>query len=110
MSSSLKNTKWLIRSENTGSMGHLNFADDSTGSYQPAGGVSSPIVWAEAWNGDNCALWVVFKDIVGRNCVRIWGIEMTMQGGSGMGAFGNASPTSPNDTGYVADNLTVSPA
>ncbi len=106
MSDTLKNSKWIITSENTGSRGTLSFNNDTTGTYKPSGGSADPIVWGEFWNNGNCALWVVFKNQIDRNCIRIWGIEMTMQGGKGMGAFGNA----PNDTGYVGDNLSIAPA
>ena len=110
MSETLKNSKWIIRSENTGSQGTLVLNSDTTGTYTPSGGVEGAIVWGEAWNNGTCALWVIFSDILQRNCIRIWGIQMTVSGGQGVSAYGNASPIDPSNTGYVNDNLQISPA
>tara|TARA_B100000965_G_C19441566_1_gene691105 strand:+ start:293 stop:625 length:333 start_codon:yes stop_codon:yes gene_type:complete len=106
--STLKKTSWLINHANTGSNGILSLAGDTTGTYKPNGAPPQDIVWGEAWNGDTCALWVLFQGSMQRNCIHIWGIEMTLAGGKGMSALGNASPISPTDTGYVNDNLTIS--
>ncbi|QNR25193.1 hypothetical protein [Croceimicrobium hydrocarbonivorans] len=107
--STLKNSSWNINHANTGSNGTLSLSDNTTGTYKANGGAIKNIVWGEAWNGDTCALWVLFQESMQRDCIHIWGIEMTMAGGKGMSAFGNASPMTPTDTGYVNDNLTISP-
>ncbi|WP_421750309.1 hypothetical protein [Croceimicrobium sp.] len=107
--STLKNTSWNINHANTGSNGTLSLSDNTTGTYKPNGGAPKDIVWGEAWNGDTCALWVLFQESMQRDCIHIWGIETTLAGGKGMSALGNASPISPSDTGYVNDNLTITP-
>lgn len=110
MADTLKSTKWIIRSENTGSQGTLVLNADTTGTYTPAGGAEGNVVWGETWNNGTCALWVVFSEAMQRNCIRIWGIEMTISGGQGVSAYGNASPIDPSNTGYVNDSLIITPA
>ncbi len=106
----LRNTTWNITYQGSGSKGVLTLSDTTQGTYKPNGGSEGSIVWGEAWNGDTCALWVIFQDALQRDCIRIWGIQMTMAGGQGVSAYGNASNLNPQDTGYVNDNLLINPA
>jgi hypothetical protein len=51
----------------------------------------------------------VFKTHIDDSIIRIWGIQMTMQGGTGMSAFGNAVPQDLSNTTFINENLTIAP-
>jgi hypothetical protein len=106
-SNTLQGTSWIIAHETSGSRGLLSLGSDTKGTYS-VGGNSSPIVWGEMWNQGNCALWVIFKNHIDNNVIRVWGMNLTMQGGTGVSADGNANPLDPNNTTFMNDNLTVS--
>ncbi len=104
----LKGTTWTVTHETSGSRGQLVLNGDTTGTYNNSPS-SSPIVWAESWVGNYCYLWVVFKSSIDGNVIKIWGLQMTLQGGAGMSAMGNATPADPANTSFMNDNLTIVP-
>lgn len=104
----LKGTNWIVTHEESGSRGVLSFNNDTTGTFTN-GPSQSNIVWGETWVGNSCALWVVFKSNIDQSIIRIWGIQMTMQGGTGMSAFGNAQPQDLSNTTFINENLTIAP-
>lgn len=103
--STLQGTKWIVTHETSGSRGQLIFANNTTGTYN-----QSPIVWGENWVNDNCALWVIFKSELDDSIIRIWGIQLNMQGGTGISAFGNAIPQDLSNTTFLNENLTLVPS
>ncbi len=106
----LQNTNWSIHHETSGSNGVLKLSSTTSGTY---GANNEPIVWAEAWNGNTCAFWVVFKSQIDDSVIRIWGCTINNytgtsgNSGNGMSALGNASPGNLNDTSLQNDNLTL---
>ena len=104
----LKGTKWTVQLANSGSQGQLSLGNDTSGTFS-SGGNSNTIVWGELWNGNYCALWVVFKSQIDDNVIRIWGLSMSMSSGSGMAAQGNASPQTQSDTSFQNDFLSLMP-
>lgn len=105
---SLKGTSWIVTYESNGSQGILTLNSNTTGSYK-SGPSQHNITWAETWVGNYCALWVVFNKPISENIINIWGLQLTMQGGTGMSAFGNAMPQDLSNTTFVNDNLTIMP-
>ena len=105
----LQNTKWVVTHETSGSRGELVLNGNTTGTYN-TDVKQSPIVWGESWVGNYCALWVVFKSQIDDSIIRIWGIQTTMQSGTGMSAFGNAIPQDLSNTTFTNENLTLVPA
>lgn len=112
MGNTLKNKTLYTNNESTGSNGTLKFNGDTTGTYKPNGAPPTDIIWGEVWVNNHCALWVLFKESIDRNNIQIWGIELAANGdsisGTGISAFGNASPINPDDTTYVNDKYTFS--
>jgi hypothetical protein len=107
--STLKNTKFTVSHLQSGSQGQLVLNGDTTGSYN-VGPSQSNIVWSEVWYGNQCYLWVVFKNQIDDNVIRIWGAQLALNAntisGYGMAALGNANPQNPTDTSFQNDNLT----
>ncbi len=112
MGNTLKKTTLYTVNQSTGSNGTLTFNDNTTGSYKPNGGSPTDIVWGEVWVNDHCALWILFKESIDRNNIRIWGVQLAKQGdsisGTGISAYGNSSPISESDTSFVNDQYTFS--
>lgn len=107
-SNTLKGTTWTVTHETSGSRGQLILNNDTTGTFNTSPN-SSPIVWAETWVGNYCYPWIVFKSSTDKNIIKVWGIQMTLQGGAGMAAMGNATPADPSNTTFGNDNLTIVP-
>ena len=87
----LKNTSWIVEFDSNGSRGILTLPNDTKGTYQVMG-ISRPCTWGEVWNNGTCALWVVFNQEIDNNVINIWGIQMTMAGGSGTTALVHQVP------------------
>ncbi|MBO6621218.1 MAG: hypothetical protein JJ892_02685 [Balneola sp.] len=110
MSNTLKNKTLYVFHENSGSQGVLTLSDSTKGTYK-VGPSNSNVTWSEFWVGNKCALWVVINNQIEDNIIRIWGFELNMNGdlimGTGMSAFGNATPQDLSNTTYISDDLTI---
>lgn len=108
-SNTLKGSSWYVHYQSNGSNGVLALGEGPTGTYK-TGFNQDDVVWGETWNGDHCALWVVFKSSIDNSVLRIWGVTLTMTSGTGVTAYGKANNLDPTDTGFVNDYITLKPA